>query len=181
MRRTRLVLISSAIATAAFLAACSAQEANTAEPDTTGQTEAAESTEIDAGPIVISPESERPSSAGSEDYFTGTATIGPLFDAIAERATGAAEVTFEPGARTAWHTHPAGQTLVVTEGRGWVHQEGASRRDMVAGDVAWIPANVKHWHGATAVDLMTHLAVQDSVDGYGVDWLEQVTDEQYLG
>ncbi|OZF07823.1 cupin [Rhodococcus sp. 15-1154-1] len=181
MRRTRLALISSAIASAAFLTSCSAQEANTAEPDTTARTEAAESTEMDLGPIAISPESERPSSAGSGEYFTGATTIAPLFDAIAERATGAAEVTFEPGARTAWHTHPAGQTLVVTEGRGWVQQEGSSRRDMVAGDVVWIPAGVEHWHGATAVDPMTHVAVQDSVDGSGVEWLEQVTDEEYLG
>ncbi|MGU3438190.1 cupin domain-containing protein [Actinomycetes bacterium M1A6_2h] len=115
------------------------------------------------------------------ENFTGGTTVQPLFDAIDERATAGAEVTFEPGARTAWHTHPAGQTLVVTDGRGWIQKRGEARRDMTVGHVVWIPAGVEHWHGATAADPMTDLAVQDNGDGSGVDWMKQVTDEQYLG
>ncbi len=90
-------------------------------------------------------------------------------------------VTFEPGARTAWHTHPLGQTLIVTSGRGWIQQSGRERQQIVAGDIVSIPAGVKHWHGATATTGMTHIALQESLDSKNVDWLEQVTDQQYTG
>jgi quercetin dioxygenase-like cupin family protein len=88
-------------------------------------------------------------------------------------------VTFAPGARTAWHTHPAGQILIVTYGTGWIQQWGAERREIKPGDVVWIPPGVKHWHGGTATNGMSHMAIQEMVDGRNVDWLEKVSDEQY--
>lgn len=105
--------------------------------------------------------------------------VDPLFAATANtRATGG-HVTFEPGARSAWHTHPAGQTLIVTSGIGWVQQWGGERREIKPGDVIWTPPGVKHWHGATATNGMRHIAIQEQVDGKVVDWMEQVSDEQY--
>lgn len=93
--------------------------------------------------------------------------------------TSGAYVTFEPGARSAWHTHPLGQTLIVTAGTGWVQQEGGEKQDIKPGDVIWIPPGVKHWHGATATNGMTHIAIQEQLDGKNVEWMEQVSDEQY--
>lgn len=124
---------------------------------------------------------ERGSFTGGEDWFTGTATVAMLFSPNGPRDFGGASVAFEPGARTAWHAHPAGQTLVVTEGHGWVQLEGEARRDIRTGDVVWTPPGVRHWHGATATTAMTHLALQGAVDGAVVDWQEHVTDAQYLG
>ena len=95
--------------------------------------------------------------------------------------TGGGQVTFSPCARSAWHTHPAGQTLIVTSGTGWVQQWGGERQQMNTGDVVWTPPGVKHWHGATDVDTVTHIAIQDTVDGRNVDWMEQVSDQQYFG
>ncbi|MEJ2761519.1 MAG: cupin domain-containing protein [Gammaproteobacteria bacterium] len=121
----------------------------------------------------------RPSYVGSEEHFTGTAIIDPLFSTTAHtRATGA-RVTFEPGARTAWHSHPAGQTLIVESGVGWVQEWGGKKRKIRAGDVIWTPPGVKHWHGATADQRMTHLAIQEAVDGNVVNWMEKVTQEEY--
>jgi len=122
----------------------------------------------------------KPSGKGPADWFTGTVRIDPLFGPDPARVGGAL-VTFEPGARTAWHTHPLGQTLVVTAGCGWVQREGGSIEEIRPGDVIWFPAGEKHWHGATATTAMSHIAVQEKLNGSNVDWLEHVTDEQYSG
>ncbi|WP_175636356.1 (R)-mandelonitrile lyase [Pedobacter ghigonis] len=116
---------------------------------------------------------------GPEDWFTGAVRIDSLFDANNSRRAVAASVTFEPEARTAWHTHPLGQTLIVTAGCGWVQREGGPVETVFPGDVIWFEANEKHWHGASATVGMTHIAIQENLNGKVVDWLEQVTDEQY--
>ncbi len=121
----------------------------------------------------------QPSTKGSAEYFTGTVHIDPLFQAhYPGRAVGAS-VTFEPGARTAWHTHPLGQTLIVTAGRGLVQRWGGSIEEIHSGDVVWFPAGEKHWHGATPTTTMTHIAIQEQLDGKTVDWMEKVSDGQY--
>lgn len=129
--------------------------------------------------MEIFPGESRPATEGPADTFTGQVSVKPLFNPNAARTFGAAEVTFTPCARTAWHTHPAGQTLIVTSGTGWVQQWGGQKQSIKPGDVIWTPPGVKHWHGATDATTMTHIAIQDSVDGTPVDWLEHVTDEQY--
>jgi quercetin dioxygenase-like cupin family protein len=121
----------------------------------------------------------QPSSKGPADWFTGTVRIDPLFQPNAPARTSGASVTFEPGARTAWHTHPLGQTLIVTAGCGWVQQEGGPIDEIHPGDVISIPPGEKHWHGATPTTAMTHIAIQEALDGKAVDWLEKVSDEQY--
>jgi len=121
----------------------------------------------------------RPSGQGPADYFTGTVRIDPLLHAPAPARALGASVTFEPGARTAWHTHPLGQTLIVTAGCGWVQSWGGPVEEIRPGDVIWFPPGEKHWHGATATTAMTHIAVQERLDDQAVDWLEQVSDEQY--
>jgi len=123
----------------------------------------------------------RPSNQGSADWFTGRVRIDPLFDAHDPARAGGAAVTFEPGARTAWHTHPLGQTLIVTAGCGWVQRWDGPVEEIRPGDVVWIPPDEKHWHGATAATAMTHIAIHEYLDGRSVDWLEQVSDEQYGG
>jgi len=121
----------------------------------------------------------QPSNKGPADWFTGTVRIDPLFQAPAPARVAGAAVTFEPGARTAWHTHPLGQTLIVTAGAGLVQREGGPVEEIHAGDVVWFPPNEKHWHGATPTTAMTHIALQEALDGKMVDWLEKVTDTQY--
>ena len=121
----------------------------------------------------------RPSGVGPADYFTGAVRIDPLFDTPEPGRAVGASVTFEPGARTAWHTHPLGQTLIVTAGCGWVQRWGGPVEEIRPGDVIWFPPGEKHWHGATAATALAHLAIQEKLDGKTVDWLEQVTDEQY--
>ena len=119
------------------------------------------------------------STPGPADWFTGRTRIDPLFQASdPARVTGAC-VTFEPGARTAWHTHPLGQTLIVTSGVGWAQCEGGPVEELRPGDVVWFPPGVKHWHGASPTVAMTHLAIQEALDGRAVDWLEHVSDDQY--
>jgi quercetin dioxygenase-like cupin family protein len=121
----------------------------------------------------------QPSQKGPEEYFTGTVRIDPLFEMpVPARARGA-NVTFEPGARSAWHTHPLGQTLIVTSGCGWVQSEGQPKVEIRPGDVIWCPPNEKHWHGATPTTAMTHIALQEALDGKVVEWMEKVTDEEY--
>ncbi len=120
-----------------------------------------------------------PSARGPEAWFTGTVRIDAPFQATEPAKVGGATVTFEPGARTAWHTHPLGQTLIVTQGRGWLQEWGKAAEPLNAGDIAWIEPGVKHWHGASAETAMTHIAIAESVNGSPVDWLEKVTDEQY--
>ena len=121
----------------------------------------------------------RPSVKGPADWFTGTVRIDPLFDAPEPARVSGALVTFEPGARTAWHTHPLGQTLIVTAGCGWVQRDGGPVEEIRPGDVVWFAPGEKHWHGASATTAMSHMAVQEKFDGSPVDWMEQVTDEQY--
>lgn len=121
----------------------------------------------------------RPSGKGPSDWFTGTVRIDPLFEAPSPARAAGAAVTFEPGARTAWHTHPLGQTLIVTAGLGLVQREGGPIEEIRPGDVIWFAPGEKHWHGASATVAMTHIAIHESLDGKTVDWLEQVTDDQY--
>ena len=121
----------------------------------------------------------QPSNKGSADYFIGTVRVDPLFQAPEPARVICAHVTFEPGARTAWHTHPLGQTLIVTSGCGWVQREGGPVEAIHPGDVVWFSPSEKHWHGATAKTAITHIAIQESLNGKAVDWMEKVTDEQY--
>ena len=120
-----------------------------------------------------------PSGKGPDDYFTGRVRVDRLFTAPEPARVAGASVTFEPGARTAWHTHPLGQTLIVTAGCGWVQREGGPVEQIRPGDVVWFAPGEKHWHGATATTGMTHIAIQESLNGKVVDWMEKVTDEQY--
>lgn len=117
---------------------------------------------------------------GPAEFFTGKVTVTGQFQRPAPSRVSGGIVHFEPGARSAWHTHPAGQTLIVTEGVGWTQIEGGGKYEFHAGDILWCPADKKHWHGATAHDSMTHIAIQDMVDGKNVVWMEKVTDEEYL-
>ena len=119
------------------------------------------------------------SSRGPAEWFTGTVRLDQPFQGTEPARIRGAVVTFEPGARTAWHTHPLGQTLIVTAGCGWVQREGGGVEEIRPGDVVWFAAGEKHWHGATATTAMTHIAIQEALDGKVVDWMEHVTDEQY--
>ena len=121
----------------------------------------------------------QPSAKGPSEWFTGTARIDPLFQAPDPARVQGASVTFEPGARTAWHTHPLGQTLIVTSGRGWAQRAGGPVEEIRPGDVVWFSPGEKLWHGATPTTAMTHLAIQEKKDGKVVDWMEQVSDAQY--
>jgi quercetin dioxygenase-like cupin family protein len=121
----------------------------------------------------------KPSGKGPADWFTGTVRIDPLFSAPAPARVAGAAVTFEPGARTAWHTHPLGQTLIVTAGVGRVQREGGLVEEIRPGDVVWFAPGERHWHGASQTTAMTHIAVQEVLDGKAVEWLEHVSDAQY--
>jgi quercetin dioxygenase-like cupin family protein len=129
--------------------------------------------------IEITRTGSKPSVKGPTDWFTGTTRIDPLFDPNESARAGAAQVTFEPGARTAWHTHPLGQRLIVTSGLGWVQGEGGPVQEIRPGDVIWFPPGLRHWHGATPTTAMSHIAIQEQLNGKVVDWLEKVSDEQY--
>ena len=121
----------------------------------------------------------RPTRRGPADSFTGTVLQDPIVTAPAPARLICNRVSFEPGARTAWHTHPLGQTLIVTSGTGWVQREGGPVEEIRPGDVVWIPPGVRHWHGATATTAMSHVAIAEALDGKSVDWMEQVSAEQY--
>jgi quercetin dioxygenase-like cupin family protein len=123
----------------------------------------------------------RPSGKGPADWFTGTVRIDPLFAAPAPARVSGASVTFEPGARTAWHTHPLGQTLIVTAGLGRVQREGGPIEDIRPGDVVWFSPGEKHWHGAAPTTAMTHIAIAEAQNGKVVDWMEHVSDAEYGG
>jgi quercetin dioxygenase-like cupin family protein len=123
----------------------------------------------------------QPSNKGSADYFTGGVRVDLLFEAPAPARVVGASVTFEPGARTAWHTHPLGQTLVLTSGFGRAQRWGGPIEELRPGDVVWFAPGEKHWHGASPVTGMTHIAIQEKLDGKTVDWMEHVSDEQYAG
>jgi quercetin dioxygenase-like cupin family protein len=130
-------------------------------------------------PMEIQRIGSQPSAKGPADWFTGTVRIDPLFPPKAPARAAGNTVTFEPGARTAWHTHPLGQTLIITSGCGRVQREGGPVEEVHPGDVIWFPPGEKHWHGATPMTAMTHIAIQEGLDGKMVDWLEHVSDEQY--
>lgn len=121
----------------------------------------------------------QPSAKGPSDYFTGSVRIDAPFQGTEPARVAGATVTFEPGARTAWHTHPLGQTLIVVAGLGWVQREGGPVEEIRPGDIVWFPPGEKHWHGATAATGMSHVAIAEKLDGKSVDWMEQVTDVQY--
>jgi len=129
--------------------------------------------------MEIKQNGSRPSYKGPEDYFTGAVRVYPLFDAPDPARVVGASVTFEPGARTAWHTHPLGQTLIVTSGCGRAQRWGGPIEEIRPGDVIWFAPGEKHWHGAAQTKAMTHIAIQEKLDGKTVDWMEQVSDEQY--
>jgi len=121
----------------------------------------------------------QPSGRGPADWFTGTVRIDPIVTAPGPARVAAARVTFEPGARTAWHTHPLGQTLIVTDGCGRVQREGGPIEEIRPGDIVWFAPGERHWHGASPTTAMTHIAIQEALDGKPVEWMEHVTDEQY--
>lgn len=129
--------------------------------------------------LVITRSSSQQTTQGSPENFTGAVVVAPLFAATAHTRASGASVTFGPEARTAWHSHPAGQTLIVTSGTGWVKEWGGQRQEIKPGDVVWTPPGVKHWHGAIETSGMTHIAIQEHVGGKVVDWMEHVSDEQY--
>lgn len=129
--------------------------------------------------IEISRNGSQPSAKGPADWFTGIVRIDPLFTAKEPARAAASLVTFEPAARTAWHTHPLGQTLIVVSGTGWVQREGGPVQEIRPGDVVWFPPGLKHWHGATPANALSHIAIQEHLNGRVVDWMEHVSDEQY--
>lgn len=129
--------------------------------------------------IAITPAGSQATSFGPVEHFTGTVMVDSRFQATPPARVGGGTVTFSPGARTAWHTHPLGQTLIVTAGIGRVQTWGEAAKEIRPGDIVWIPPGVKHWHGAAATNGMSHIAFSESLDGKVVDWLEKVTDEQY--
>ncbi|MBI3528487.1 MAG: cupin domain-containing protein [Betaproteobacteria bacterium] len=143
---------------------------------------------LDDGPVVSNEDSptititrngSQPSRKGPSQFFTGSVRIDFLFQAKEPSHTTAANVTFEPGARTVWHTHPLGQVLIVTSGTGRIQRWGGPIEEIRAGDVVWIPAGQKHWHGASPTTGMTHIAIQERIGGKNVDWMEKVSDDQY--
>lgn len=134
---------------------------------------------VHAADMVVTRNSSRPSVAGAQTTFTGSVRSDPLFDAVEPTRTSAGLVTFDAGARSAWHKHPLGQTLIVTAGKGWIQQEGGPRVEINPGDVIWTPPGVKHWHGATATNGMSHIAIQEALNGKRVVWLEKVSDLEY--
>lgn len=152
----------------AALSACAADSLPTADKGVTG-----------TPAMTIIPAGSRVPTPAPSQYFVGTARVAPMFAGSAPSRLSSGQVTFEAGARSAWHTHPAGQMLVVTSGNGWIQQEGQPKRDIRQGDVIWTPPGIKHWHGATPDGSMTHLAIQESLDGKNVNWLEPVSDDQY--
>jgi quercetin dioxygenase-like cupin family protein len=135
----------------------------------------------DSQTIRITRSGSQPSAKGPAEYFTGAVRIDSLFKGSGPARVGGGVVTFEPGARTAWHTHALGQTLIVTAGAGLIQQWGGPIQEMKPGDVVWIPPGVKHWHGATATTAMTHIAIAEQLDGKSAEWMEKVSDEQYRG
>lgn len=130
--------------------------------------------------MVISPATTRPATVGAAEYFSGSVLVTMLFQPVEPSRLSGSSVSFQPGARSAWHSHPLGQRLVVTAGAGWIQEEGDAKREIRAGDVIWTPPGIKHWHGASPTTAMTHIALQEFSDGRNVEWMEKVTDEQYL-
>jgi quercetin dioxygenase-like cupin family protein len=161
------------------LAACSTQDPPSPASTSSVPTDAA--TNDDSPQSTVSPAAERAAAPAPAEFFTGEVMLQPLYDPNEYRTTGAGEVTFPPSARSHWHSHPVGQTLIVTAGIGWVQDWNGERREMAAGDVIWTPPGVKHWHGATTTGAMTHINVTGFDGDTNVEWLEEVTDAQYAG
>jgi quercetin dioxygenase-like cupin family protein len=130
--------------------------------------------------MIINRIGSQPSGKGPAEYFTGMVRIDPLVSPAEPSRVSMALVTFEPGARTAWHTHPFGQSLIITAGCGWVQREGEIRQEIHPGDTVYFGPGEKHWHGATGTTAMSHIAIQEKLNGSPVDWMEQVTDAEYL-
>ena len=145
----------------------------------TGAAQVASAPAEDCRAITITRNGSQPSSEAPAEHMTGSVSVGPLFSAHDPSRVNGGKVTFEPGARTAWHTHPLGQTLIITAGNGWVQQWGGPVEEIRQGDVVWTPPGTKHWHGATEITSMTHIAIQEQLDGKTVEWMEKVSDEQY--
>lgn len=143
------------------------------------RTQASATTQRQEIKMEIKRAGSQPSQKGPTEWFTGTVRIDPLFQVQAPARAAGASVTFEPGARTAWHTHPLGQTLIVTSGVGRVQREGGPVEEIRPGDVVWFPPGVRHWHGAAPTTAMTHIAIQEAQDGNVVEWMEHVSNEQY--
>jgi quercetin dioxygenase-like cupin family protein len=173
MRNTKSRLVDDCLAlgTLALLAlgACSSSRATSAGASTAGHD------------IVVTRREAQQTSVGPAETFTGTVHVQRLFLPASPSRVQGAYVTFAPGAHTAWHTHPAGQILVVTAGSGYVQPWGGQRQDIHEGDVVWTPPNVKHWHGATPTGAMTHMAIVEQLDGKSAEWMEKVSDAQYNG
>ena len=142
-------------------------------------TASADAQDAKQGNIRITRSGSQPSRAGAPQNFVGVVRVDSPFRGSDPARIGGAFVTFEPGARTAWHTHPLGQTLIVTAGQGWVQGEGGPKEEIRPGDIVWIPPGEKHWHGATATLGMTHIAISEALNGKTVDWMEHVSEEQY--
>src|SRR5688500_2431561 len=164
--RRHLLAVTGSLAAATAAGPVAAQAPNVATPGRNGM-------------MQITRAGSQPFRKGPSEYFTGAVRVDPLFQAPAPARASGGHVTFEPGARSAWHTHPLGQTLIITSGLGWVQREGGPIEEVRAGDVVWFPPGLKHWHGATPTTAMTHIAIQESLNGKTVDWLEKVSDEQY--
>jgi quercetin dioxygenase-like cupin family protein len=161
-----------------FLLALASAHANQARAASGSDAPPVASSE-DSQTISITRSGSQPSAKGPAEYFTGSVRVDPLFKPNDPSRTSGALVTFEPGARTAWHTHPLGQILIVTAGSGWVQQWGGPIEEIRQGDVVRIPPGQKHWHGATATTGMTHIGIQEQLDGKAVEWMEKVSDEQH--
>ena len=164
------------LCTATLLALAAATSAMANEQKTASHTDANNERN---STLEIVRRGSRPPEKGPADYFTGSVQIDSRFQRSDPARVGGATVTFQPGARTAWHTHPLGQTLIVTSGSGWVQREGGPKQDIRPGDIVWIPPGVKHWHGATSNAAMTHIAITEALNGNVVKWMEKVSDEQY--
>ena len=136
-------------------------------------------TQAGNGTMQITRAGSQPSRKGPAEYFTGSVRVDPMFQAGDPARVSGGHVTFEPGARSAWHTHPLGQTLIITSGLGWVQREGGPIEEVRPGDVVWFPAGLKHWHGATPTTAMTHIAITEFLNGQNVDWMEKVREEHY--
>ena len=171
------IMIGTAFAALALVAAPATAQTTTRKSDSTN----AARSDTTRASMNITRAGSQPSSKGPAEWFTGTVRLDPLFTAPAPGRVAGTTVTFEPGARTAWHRHPLGQTLIVLSGLGRVQREGSEIEEIRPGDVVWIPPNERHWHGASPTTAMVHIAILESLDGKVVDWMEHVTDEQYAG
>ena len=162
-----------------MLAATGSLSAITASATLAGGASAQTQTQQGSSAMRITRGNSQASRKGPAEYFTGTVRVDAPFSAPAPARVSGGTVTFEPGARTAWHTHPLGQTIIVTAGCGWVQVDGGPREEVRPGDIVWFPPGARHWHGATATIGMSHIAISEALDGKTVDWMEKVTDEEY--